>query len=117
MCDLQEQVKKIAKPGVRCGDVYDQAVALATEMGYADHFMGTGPQRIRFVGHGIGIELDEYPFLAQGQDMILEEGMVIALEPKLVFPGRGVVGLENTHLVTDQGLNQLTHYPDAVTII
>jgi Xaa-Pro aminopeptidase len=117
MYALQEEVKKAARPGVTAGAVYDLAMELARKAGYADHFMGTGEQRIRFVGHGIGLELDEFPFLAQGQQMPLEEGMVIALEPKLIFPGKGVVGVENTHVVTADGLKQLTHYPDAVTIV
>ena len=68
-----------------------------------------GADRIQFIGHGVGLELDEFPFLARGQTTELEEGMVIALEPKLVFPGEGVVGIENTHVVTQSGLDQLTH--------
>jgi hypothetical protein len=51
--------------------------------------MGYGGQRITFVGHGIGLDLDEYPFLAKGQKITLEEGMAVALEPKLVFPKKG----------------------------
>ena len=79
--------------------------------------MGVGPQRIRFVGHGIGLEIDEYPFLAKGQDLPLQTGMVIALEPKLIFPGEGVVGIENTHVVTENGLEQLTKFPDDIVIL
>ncbi|MEJ2041396.1 MAG: M24 family metallopeptidase, partial [Desulfosarcinaceae bacterium] len=104
-------------PGVKTGEIYDLARNLAIEAGYEEHFMGVGDQRIRFVGHGIGLELDEYPILAEGQQMPLEEGMVIALEPKLIFPGRGVVGIENTHVVTAEGLHQLTVYPDQVTVV
>jgi Xaa-Pro aminopeptidase len=79
--------------------------------------MGADDQRIRFIGHGVGLELDEYPFLAQGQDMPLAEGMTIALEPKLIIPGRGVVGIENTHVVTAEGLESLTRFDDAVQVI
>jgi Xaa-Pro aminopeptidase len=70
------------------------------------YFMGSGNRRIRFIGHGVGLELDEYPFLAKGQQMVLEEGMTLALEPKLIYPGIGVVGIENTHVVTKNGLNK-----------
>jgi Xaa-Pro aminopeptidase len=55
--------------------------------------------------------------LAQGQELALEEGMVIAVEPKLVFPGKGVVGIENTHVVTPDGLEQLTKIDENITVI
>ena len=117
MCDIQEEIKAASKPGVKAGYIYDLATELAAKAGYSEHFMGVGPQRIRFVGHGIGLELDEYPILAHGQEMALQEGMIIAFEPKLIFPGKGVVGIENTLLMTDQGFEQLTRYPDEVTVI
>jgi Xaa-Pro aminopeptidase len=79
--------------------------------------MGANDERVRFVGHGVGLELDEFPFLNADQTMELEENMVIVLEPKLVFPGRGVVGLENTHLVTKTGLEQLGRYPGEITVV
>ncbi len=58
--------------------------------------------------------MDEYPFLAAGQQLELQAGMTIALEPKLIFPGKGVVGIENTHVVTDDGLEQLGQFPEEV---
>jgi Xaa-Pro aminopeptidase len=117
MLQIQDRIKKEAKPGVSAGQLYDLAVHIAAKAGYAENFMGAEAQRIRFIGHGVGLELDEYPFLAKGQEMPLRENMVIALEPKLIFPGKGVVGIENTHVVTPNGLNQLGHYPDKITII
>ncbi|MEJ2154756.1 MAG: Xaa-Pro peptidase family protein [Desulfobacteraceae bacterium] len=117
MLDIQSQIMAFAKPGVTAGEVYDLGLKLATAAGYSDHFMGAEANRIQFIGHGVGLELDEYPFLAKGQEMVLAENMVIALEPKLIFPGRGVVGIENTHVVTREGLKQLGRYPDEVTII
>ena len=117
MLNLQTEIKKTALPGVAAGDVYDKAVQIATELGYADNFMGVGDRRIRFVGHGIGIELDEYPFLAKGQTQKLQEGMIIALEPKLIFPGQGVVGIENTHVVTAGGLHQLGKFNEEINIV
>lgn len=109
MLEVQERIKAMARPGTTAGDLYTAAVAMAARKGVGDHFMGAGADRVRFIGHGVGLELDEFPFLADGQKARLEEGMVIALEPKLIFPGKGVVGIENTHLVTENGLEQLTH--------
>lgn len=117
MLELQARIQKMARPGVASGAVYDFALAGAQAQGYGDHFMGVGRDRIRFVGHGVGLELDEFPFLNAGQTLALEEGMVIALEPKAIFPGKGVVGIENTHVVTRDGLEQLGTYPDEITVV
>jgi len=117
MLKVQAMVIREAKPKVKAGKLYDMALELTKELGYEEYFMGVGDRRIRFVGHGIGLELDEYPFLAKGQELELEEGMTIALEPKLIFPGKGVVGIENTHVVTDEGLKQLTHFNEKIIIL
>jgi Xaa-Pro aminopeptidase len=117
MLDLQDIIRNQARPGVPAGDLYDAAVSWAADQGWGEWFMGAEDQRIRFIGHGVGLELDEYPFLAKGQDMPLVKGMTIALEPKLIIPGKGVVGIENTHVVTDDGLAPLTCFDQAVQII
>lgn len=114
MLDIQEAVKKAAVPGTPAGDLYELALGMADEKGLADYFMGAGKKRIRFAGHGIGLELDEFPFLARGQKMPLEAGMIIALEPKAIIPGKGVVGIENTHVVTQNGLEQLSGYREDI---
>ena len=117
MLDIQEQVKEQARPGVASGDIYDLMLSVVEEKGYGEWFMGVGERRIRFTGHGIGLELDEFPFLAKGQKLPLEKNMIIALEPKLIIPGKGVVGIENTLQVTDGGLVSLTRSPDSITFI
>jgi Xaa-Pro dipeptidase len=117
MLEVQEALRGAAKPSATGGELYDLAMGLATELGYGQHFMGHGDERIPFVGHGVGLELDEYPFLARGQNMPLEKGMVIALEPKLIYPGLGVVGIEDTHLVTDDGLEPLTISEEDIVVV
>ncbi len=117
MLEIQNETVKQAKPGVVTGELYEMMVSMAYERGYGDYFMGAGERRIRFTGHGIGLELDEFPFIAKGQKVELKAGMVIALEPKAVFPGRGVVGIENTHLVTETGLEPLTKISDEITLL
>jgi Xaa-Pro dipeptidase len=117
MLKIQEETKKQALPGIACGDLYEMMVAMAENMGYGEFFMGVGDRRIRFTGHGVGLELDEFPFLAKGQKLPLASGMVIALEPKVILPGKGVVGIENTLLVTDTGLESLTTIDDHITIL
>jgi Xaa-Pro aminopeptidase len=117
MLRLQAALKQMARPGVKAGDLYDFALQWVADQGYAEWFMGADQERIRFIGHGVGLELDEYPFLAKGQDMALAEGMTIALEPKLVIPGKGVVGIENTHIVGADGLETITCYDEAVQVV
>jgi Xaa-Pro dipeptidase len=80
--------------------------------------MGFKGAQVSFIGHGIGIEIDEYPFLAKGfMDSRLEPGMVFAFEPKLVFPGEGAVGIENTYYLTESGLKQLTFSDQELVIL
>jgi Xaa-Pro aminopeptidase len=117
MLAIQEEIKVQARPGVPTGEIYELMVALAEKKGYQQYFMGVGERRIRFTGHGVGLELDEYPFIAKGQQLVLAAGMIIALEPKTIFPGKGVVGIENTHLVTDHGLEPLSRFPDGITLL
>ena len=76
----------------------------------------TAPARCRYVGHGIGLELDELPVLT-GSSLELEAGMVFALEPKFVLPGLGAIGIENTWVVTDGGVERLTLAPQELVIV
>jgi Xaa-Pro dipeptidase len=117
MLDVQALIKKAAKPGVKSGDIYDLALQRTSELGFAENFMGVGKKRIRFVGHGVGVELDEYPFLAAGQNLELQANMTLAVEPKLIFPEKGVVGIENTHVVARDGLEQLGQFQDEIVIV
>jgi Xaa-Pro aminopeptidase len=117
MLDIQKVLKKMARPKIKAGEIYNRALERAIELGYESNFMGADDQRVPFVGHGVGLELDEFPFLAKDQQLELKKGMIIALEPKAVFPNKGVVGIENTHVVTDQGLEPLTLFEDEVIIV
>ena len=116
MLELQQQIKLMAKPGVPSGSIYDFALEHATRCGYGEHFMGSGAERIRFVGHGVGLELDEFPFLNTGQELELRRH---DYRPgaQADFPSQGVVGIENTHVVTPQGLEQLGQYPEEITVV
>ena len=71
-------------------------------------FMGYGEGQVKFVVHGFGCEVDEYPVISPRFHMPLEEGMALALEPKFVFSGEGVVGMEVDYLVTPSGLERIT---------
>jgi Xaa-Pro aminopeptidase len=95
-------------PGTPPSALFDLAEKMAGDAGLGEHFMGYGPGRVRFLGHGVGMEIDELPVLAPGFDDPLVEGHVIAVEPKFVFPGRGAVGIENMYAVTADGFETIT---------
>jgi Xaa-Pro dipeptidase len=118
MLAVQELLKSLATPGAVWGDIYDACLALAVAQGYADHFMGNRGSQVSFIGHGIGIEVDEYPLIARGfGNDTLEVGMAFAFEPKLVFPGEGAVGIENTFYLSNEGLKQLTFSDERMVIL
>ncbi len=113
---IQEAVAARARPGVRCRELYETACEVAEAAGLAASFMGHGEGQVRFIGHGVGIELDELPVLSPN-DLTLEEGMVFALEPKFVLPGLGAIGIENTWLVTVAAPEVLTPAPEHIRIV
>jgi len=104
-------------PGTSCESLYIAALEQAEQLGLAEHFMGYRENRVKFLGHGIGLEVDEWPVLARGFSDPLEPGMVLAVEPKFTFPGEGVVGIENTYLITPSGPRQLTRSSEEIIII
>ncbi len=97
--EILEAAQGWLRPGVRAGEVYDRCVALAERLSFAETFMGHEASRVPYVGHGVGVEMDELPVLAAGNRMPLEAGMTIAVKPKIVFPARGMVGIEDLFLV------------------
>jgi len=96
------------RPGVLNTRPWERAAALAQELGVAEGFMGVGRERMRFIGHGVGLELDELPVLAEGFPGAIPDGATVAVEPKLVYPEVGVLGEEDTYLVAKDGTRQLT---------
>jgi len=112
---IQGDLLEWAKPGSCCGDLYDRAKAIADRAGFKHNFMGAAGG-VPFVGHGIGMEIDELPVLAKGSRQVLEEGMTLAIEPKFALQGIGAVGIENNFLVTKQGLEKLSLVSDELVV-
>ncbi len=111
--EVQEKVISLARPGAVCEDLYQAAIDLVTKAGFADNFMGIS-QQARFIGHGIGLQINEIPVLAPRIRQELEPGMVFALEPKIVLPKIGAVGIENSFAVKKEGVEKLTHCPEEI---
>ncbi|WP_080904553.1 Xaa-Pro peptidase family protein [Parabacteroides sp. Marseille-P3160] len=111
--DIQRKMEETARPGTPCAELYELAVSMAKKEGLIDKFMGT-KQQAKFVGHGIGIQINELPVLMLRSKELLQPGMVFAYEPKFVLPGVGAVGIENSYLVTDSGLEKLTLFEEEI---
>ena len=111
--DIQKKIMQIAKPGVSCAELYELSVKTVQRIKLTDYFMGNKSQA-KFVGHGLGIEINELPVLTSKSKEVLAENMTFALEPKFILPGIGAVGIENTFLVKRNGLEKLTLFPEDI---
>ncbi len=105
--DIHNHTMDIAKPGTKCADLYEVAMERVVKANLEPYFMGI-KQQAKFVGHGVGLEINEPPVLTPRSKEILEPNIVFALEPKFVIPEVGAVGIENTYVVTDGGIEKLT---------
>jgi Xaa-Pro aminopeptidase len=106
--EIHDAALSETRAGANCESIFRNTLEFAEKLGYKKSYLGPPGLQTRFIGHGIGLELNEFPFLAQGHSYPLEEGMTLAVEPKIVFPGEGSVGLENTVMVTENGCEILT---------
>lgn len=111
-CRIQAVIVEQLKPGILCSALFDLATQVADEAGLGGYFMGPPGENAKFVGHGVGLELDEMPVLAQGFDQSLVAGQTIAIEPKFVFPELGSIGIENTFVVSENGGEKITVLAD-----
>lgn len=108
------RLAELGRPGTEAKALYEEAEKMAREAGLHEYFMGHR-QKAGFVGHGVGIEINELPVIAPRSRDFLQENNVIALEPKFVIPKTGAVGIENTYVVTPDGLKPLTNTPEGLT--
>ncbi|MCM1292396.1 MAG: Xaa-Pro peptidase family protein [Bacteroides sp.] len=111
--DICNRLAAMALPGVEAKVLFHEAESMARAAGLYDYFMGHH-QKAGFVGHGLGIEINELPVIAPRSRDILTEGNVIAIEPKFVIPEVGAVGIENTYLIKVSGAECLTNAPQQI---
>ena len=106
--DILCSTLELMRPGVTPQELWSNALQMAKKNNVRESFMGLGRDQVPFLGHGIGLALDEWPALARSFNEPLAEGMAIALEPKISVPGMGMVGIEHTYLVQADGPEPLT---------
>lgn len=110
---ILRELEKLALPGTEVCRLYHRAEEIAAEQGLEAYFMGHG-QKAGFIGHGVGIELNEQPPITSRNRLPLKENMTIAIEPKFVIPHVGAVGVENTYVVRKDGLENITLFPEQI---
>jgi Xaa-Pro dipeptidase len=107
MMSVRDEVVGVLETGGTCSEAWDRGLALATELGHADHLMGQAPDQSRFLGHSVGLQLDEAPVVAAGFDRQMPVGGTMAIEPKVVHTD-GAIGSEDTWLREHDGLRPIT---------
>jgi Xaa-Pro dipeptidase len=111
---IQAFIAENLKPGAICEELFLESAAMAAKAGLGEFFMGAPGENAKFVGHAVGLELDEFPVIAQGFKAPLQAGQTLAIEPKFVIPGEGVIGIENVFAVAENGGDKITDYPDDI---
>ncbi|WP_019538052.1 M24 family metallopeptidase [Proteiniphilum acetatigenes] len=114
--DIHNAIMKSFRAGALCSELYLLAEEMVEENGLTPYFMGT-VQQAKFIGHGVGLEINEPPVLTSRSKEILEPGMAFALEPKFVLPGIGAVGIENTYVVHESGFEKITLCEEAMIVL
>jgi Xaa-Pro dipeptidase len=115
--DIFYRVVDRAVEGAFASELFHYSVELAEKSGFGAYYLGYGSHKVKFLGHGIGIELSEIPFIAPRHDYRIEEGMTVAIEPKMVFPRVGATGIENTVLFEKGGYTILSNISDKIIVV
>ena len=106
--DIILDAMTFGKEGIDGTELFVRASNKATEEGLEDYFMGYGEGRVGFIGHGLGLEINELPVITPRHNIILKEGMVFAFEPKFIIPGEGAIGIEVDFIVRKGRLERVT---------
>jgi Xaa-Pro aminopeptidase len=115
--DIHYRVLDRAVTGASASELFSYSKALAEKSGFGAYYLGHGHHKVNFLGHGIGIELSELPFLAPRHDYALVDGMTLAIEPKMVFPGKGATGIENTVIFEGGTYRVLSNVKEDIMIL
>ena len=98
--EIQKELATQLVPGAIPADIYNNFYATHPSI---PNFMGFGARQAKFLGHGVGLVIDEYPIITNSFPFAIAENMVISLEPKIGVAGLGMVGVEDTYVVTQKG--------------
>ena len=99
---IQRDTAARLKTGAIPSEIYRSVMESLTDK-EKENLGGFGSRRVKFLGHGIGLQVDEYPVIAEGFNEPLKTNMLFAVEPKKGIAGVGMVGVEDTFVVTPEG--------------
>ncbi|MBI4633429.1 MAG: aminopeptidase P family protein [Deltaproteobacteria bacterium] len=115
--EIVEDVAGFGRVGINATELFLRVYQRVKKAGLKEHFMGHGEGQVSFIGHGLGLEINELPVITARHSRILEEGMVFAFEPKFVFPDVGAIGIEVDFIVRKNRLERVTDSPiDIVSV-
>lgn len=114
--EIHNHVLEMIRPGVRVDELFQASVDKADSLGYAESFLGPPGYKVTFIGHGMGLELIEPPIIAANKSQKLQPGMVLAIEPKMVFENEFCAGIESNVVVTHTGCSLLSEVPAEVFV-
>ncbi|MHA2092689.1 MAG: M24 family metallopeptidase [Candidatus Kariarchaeaceae archaeon] len=111
LIEIKSYLKRVLKPKADLGVIYGESMSLAKELGIYDNFMGESRDKVAFLGHGVGLELDELPILYSKGSKLMD-GNVLACEPKYIEERKLILGIEDTLAITESGSRLLSKSPD-----
>ena len=117
LLDLNSWIEDQLRPGRVPGEIYAEILERVGKSSYGSRFMGAGENQVKFVAHSVGLELDELPVIAPKYDVPFEVNTVMAVEPKIFFPGVGGVGTENTYVIRDGAPERLTTCDQEIYVV
>lgn len=110
--EVQNLISKIMIDKSNAPEIYLEVIELIQKNELENNFMGIDDDRIRFIGHGVGLELDEFPVITPGYQNSIKTGQIVAIEPKFIFDNpKGGVGIEDTWVIRDNHAERLTKHP------
>ena len=115
--EIHNEIIERATPGSVVSELFQFSVSRAEALGYEEQYLGPPGYKVVFIAHGVGLELVEPPYIAQGRVDVLEAGMTFALEPKLVFEGEFAAGIESVFVVTEKGGRLISKTPVEIFIV
>jgi Xaa-Pro aminopeptidase len=109
--EIVEDAAAYGREGVDAAELFNRAAKLAGKAHLNANFLGFGEGQVSFIGHGLGLEINELPVITPRHHTILREGMVFAFEPKFALPGKGAIGIEVDFIVRKDRLERVTNIP------
>jgi len=114
--EILDHLVSFMKPGIPMSEVYQKSVDQAVSMGFEEEYLGLPTHKARFIGHGIGLEITESPVLSQGNQDLLKTGMVLAIEPKMLYKNKFAAGIESVVCITELGAELISTTEQSVFI-